>query len=50
MAAGVEMLNPGWGKDWEGMVELLIRDAANWDRTDTRFPFLRNFNPYAGHS
>jgi len=32
------------------MVELLIKDIANWDRNDTRFPFLRNFDPYEGHS
>lgn len=34
-------------------LELLVRDAANWERTtsgDFVFPFLRNFNPYAGHS
>lgn len=31
------------------MIDLLIRDCANTDRTDTRFPWLRNFAPYAGH-
>lgn len=41
-----------WNKQekWGGMVELLIRDYANWDREDTRFPYLRNFDIYAGHS
>ena len=41
-----------------GMVELLIRDYGNWERprdsaTSARgkmFPFLRNFDIYAGHS
>ena len=31
------------------MVDLLIRDANNYDRTDTRFPYLRDFDIYAGH-
>ena len=31
------------------MVDLLIRDANNYDRTDTRFPCLRDFDIYAGH-
>jgi len=32
------------------MVELLIRDVASPSRTDPLFPFLRCFDPYAGHS
>jgi hypothetical protein len=32
------------------MVNLLIRDGNNWDRSDTRFPFLRSHDAYAGHS
>jgi endoglucanase Acf2 len=32
------------------MVKLLIRDIASGNRADGRFPFLRNFDPYAGHS
>jgi len=44
------MLSPGWSKNWAGMLELLIKDAANWDKSDSMFPFLRNFNPYSGHS
>ena len=35
---------------WGGLVRLLIKDAANWERQDRRFPFLRNFDPYAGHA
>ncbi len=51
-AAEVARNNPTWASssNWGGMVDLLIKDIANWDRTDTRFPFLRNFDPYAGHS
>ncbi len=33
-----------------GMVRLLIRDIACPDRNDALFPFLRSFDPYAGHS
>jgi endoglucanase Acf2 len=32
------------------MVRLLIRDIASPDRADPLFPFLRTFDPYAGHS
>jgi hypothetical protein len=49
-AAAVEQFQPGWAAQWGGMVNLLAKDAANWDKSDTRFPFLRCFNPYAGHS
>ncbi len=33
-----------------GMVKLLVKDPANYERGDARFPFLRNFDPYAGHA
>ncbi len=49
-ASFIEQLEPGWASKWGGMVNLLIRDAASQDRNDTKFPFLRNFSPYAGHS
>lgn len=49
-ATAVEQFQPGWAANWGGMVNMLVKDAANWDKTDTQFPFLRNFNPYAGHS
>jgi endoglucanase Acf2 len=51
-AATVAQYDPEWAaqENWGGMVNLIIRDAANWDRSDTQFPFLRNFGPYAGHS
>ena len=51
-AAELARHDPAWAKDehWGRMVKLLIRDMASWDRTDPLFPFLRNFDPYAGHS
>jgi endoglucanase Acf2 len=47
--------NPRWAKQEEygGIIELLIRDYANWEREGAGaklFPFLRTFDPYAGHS
>ena len=32
------------------MLRLLAKDYANWKRDDPRFPFLRTFDPWAGHS
>ena len=32
------------------MLKLLAKDYANWDHNDTRFPFLRTMDPWAGHS
>ena len=51
-AAVVARFDPAWADDeaWGGMVDLLVSDAANWDRSDTRYCFLRNFEPYVGYS
>ena len=51
-AAIVAMYDPQWAleSNWGGMVEVLIRDVANWERDDQTFQFLRNFDVYAGHS
>ncbi|MDZ7806256.1 MAG: glycosyl hydrolase [Gracilimonas sp.] len=51
-AAVVAQYDPQWAapENWGGMVNMLIRDANNWDRTDSMFPFLRSFDIYAGHS
>lgn len=49
-ASAVEQYQPGWAANWGPMVNMLVRDAANWEKSNTMFPFLRNFNPYAGHS
>ena len=50
-AATVAEFDPAWAADsaYGGMVNTVIKDAANWDRTDTRFPFLRDFDIFAGH-
>lgn len=51
-AATVAQYDSTWAAqdNWGGMVNLLIKDANNWDRTDTQFPFLRSHDAYAGHS
>lgn len=37
-------------QEYGGMVEHLIRDYANPSRTDNLYPWMRNFDPYEGHS
>jgi endoglucanase Acf2 len=51
-AAEIARTDKAWAADsaWGGMVKLLIRDIAGADRKDTKFPRLRCFDPYAGHS
>jgi endoglucanase Acf2 len=50
-AATLAKFDPTWASNaqYGGMVDLLIRDANNYDRGDTRFPFLRDFDIFAGH-
>lgn len=50
-AATLARFDPEWASDeqYGGMVDLLIRDANNYDRDETRFPYLRDFDIYAGH-
>ncbi|ONI84380.1 hypothetical protein ALI144C_14540 [Actinosynnema sp. ALI-1.44] len=50
-AATLAKYDPTWASpgQYGGMVDVLIRDANNYDRNDTRFPFLRDFDIYAGH-
>src|SRR5262249_14194043 len=51
-AATIAQYDPAWASDgqWGGMMRLIVKDPANWDRADTRFPRLRTFDPYEGHS
>jgi len=51
-AATIAQFDPDWAKpeNYGGMIDTLIRDCANYDRNDTRFPWMRNLDPYAGHS
>lgn len=50
--AEIALRDPAWaarGK-WGDMVDLLIKDIAYTQRGKAEFPFLRNFDPYEGHS
>jgi endoglucanase Acf2 len=51
-AATIAQYDPNWAsqENWGAMINLLIKDANNWDRSDLRFPFLRSHDAYAGHS
>jgi endoglucanase Acf2 len=51
-AAMVAQHDSAWiaAGQWGGMVKLLVKEAANYDRSDTMFPMFRAFDPYAGHS
>ncbi|KZN22762.1 hypothetical protein A4G99_18765 [Haladaptatus sp. R4] len=63
-AAALSRTDDSWGDDgnWGGMVDLIVRDFANWERPNRAnaqepatnpadsFPFLRNFSPFGGHS
>ena len=49
-AAAIARFDPAWAKRWAPSVNILARDAANANRDDPQFPFLRYMDPYAGHS
>ncbi|HTF08718.1 MAG TPA: glycosyl hydrolase, partial [Asanoa sp.] len=50
-AATLARFDPQWAaqSQYGAMVNLLIRDANSWQRADPMFPFLRDFDIYAGH-
>lgn len=50
--ADIALRDPKWAsaEQWGGMVNLLISDIATGERGRPDFPFLRNFDPYEGHS
>ncbi len=57
-AAAVAMNDSNWASQWGGMVYELISDIANTNRdgssynanSPAKYPFLRNFDIYEGHS
>ncbi len=51
-AAAIAALDPAFGiqRRWGAMIDMLAKDVANTDAADERFPRLRFFDPYAGHS
>lgn len=42
--------DPNFARDYGEMATLMVKDYANWDEKDTRFPTFRSFDPWAGHS
>lgn len=51
-AAHIALRDPDWvsaGK-WGGMLGKIVSDVATDERGRADFPFLRNFDPYEGHS
>jgi endoglucanase Acf2 len=49
-AALLAMEEPAFLADYGPMARLVAKQYANWDRKDTRFPLLRTFDLWAGHS
>ena len=49
-AAAIARRDPSWTKNFGPFVDILVKDVANWERSDTRYPFLRHMDVYAGHS
>ena len=49
-AAMLIRLDPAWGKDYGEVIRDIARQYANSDRDSERFPFLRTFSPWVGHS
>jgi endoglucanase Acf2 len=51
-AAQVALRDPAWASNerWGGMVGKIVADVATDERGRADFPFLRNFDPYEGHS
>jgi hypothetical protein len=47
--AAIARYDQDWAKRWGNFIELLAKDAANVNRDEHRFPFLRYMDPYAGH-
>ena len=51
-AAEIALRDPAWvaKERWGAMVDLMVADIATAERGRADFPFLRNFDPYEGHS
>ncbi len=49
-AAFIAMVEPEWIQPYSEILKLIAKEYANWDRDDLNFPFLRNFDPWMGHS
>lgn len=39
-----------FARDYGELLTMIAKDYANYDRSDSRFPFLRTLDPWCGHS
>ncbi|MGA2247458.1 MAG: glycosyl hydrolase [Verrucomicrobiota bacterium] len=46
----VGLSDPAWLNQYGPMAKLVAKEYANWDRSDTNFPFFRTFDIWEGHS
>lgn len=44
------MLDNDFLDDYGDMLTMIVKDYANWDRSDNNFPFMRTMDPWMGHS
>jgi hypothetical protein len=49
-ASVVATYDPSFIASYGPMIDFLIQNVANYDRSSKLFPYLRVFNPYDGHS
>lgn len=49
-ASLLSLFDKEFQRDYGPMITLLAKDYANWERNDSRFPFFRTLDPWAGHS
>jgi hypothetical protein len=49
-AAAIGRFDPNWLNKYFPLINELRSDVANFDAGNPRYPFLRNFNPFFGHS
>jgi hypothetical protein len=49
-AAAIGRRDPAWLQAYLPFFNEIRADVANYDRTSTRYPFLRNFSPFYGHN
>ena len=49
-AALLCMEDKAFAASYGELLTMIAKDYANYDRDDKRFPFLRNLDPWAGHS
>ncbi|ADQ45030.1 coagulation factor 5/8 type domain protein [Caldicellulosiruptor kronotskyensis 2002] len=49
-AAVLASYDKNFVRDYGGMIEHMIRDCMNPSKTDSMYPYMRNFDPYESHS